>query len=91
MADVILCEDDESYQSKVTHIINLTSAQWALFWRLMVVGSVIADDLIDIYISKESCIYPSTAELWKRLSAEYIKIFDEDSHVYSKVIKGPVR
>ena len=84
MANVILKEEASSGQSKLTHVLNLNTSQWALFSRLLDVGSALADDLIEIYTKSGIFTRPSTADLWNQLCAECMGFLD-DQKIYCSV------
>lgn len=81
----------QSKKSEITFRLNLTEAQWRLFWRLLTVGCGMSDDLIDAIEGQETHVTAARAHLWQKLSQEFAaavedgeierfkKVMDEDS------------
>jgi len=51
-----------------TFSLTFTSAQWRLFWRLLNVGCMLADELLDLVEHPNHTAKPKVALLWNQLS-----------------------
>ena len=71
----------------MTISLTLTSSQWCLFWRLLTVGCMLADELLDLLTGPTPRIKPDTALLWNRLSAQLAMHLNNDE-VLSREAKG---
>ena len=61
-----------------TFSLTFTSSQWQLFWRLLNVGCMIADELLDIARYPAQTVSPDSARLWNELSAKLATAFQDD-------------
>jgi len=71
----------------MTFSLTFTSSQWCLFWRLLNVGCMLADELLDLISGPTSKAKPDTALLWNRLSEE-LAMHLEQNEVQRIVGKG---
>lgn len=62
----------------MTFSLTFTSSQWCLFWRLLNVGCVLADELLDLYNNPKQVVCPNEARLWNTLSTELAACFKKD-------------
>ena len=78
--------DDKSPNSVVfddilqtmTFSLTFTSSQWRLFWRLLNVGCMLADQLLDLSSNASKKAEPGAALLWNRLSAELAALLQKN-------------
>jgi hypothetical protein len=59
----------------MTFSITLTASQWCLFWRLLNVGSMLSDELLDSQPPPNQQA-SKTAHLWNRLSSEFAALLE---------------
>ena len=58
--------------------LTFTSSQWCLFWRLLNVGCMLSDELLDSRAYPDQIARPDTALLWNRLSTELAALLKKD-------------
>lgn len=77
----------QSKKSEITFRLDLTEAQWRLFWRLLTVGCAMSDDLIDVVEGHETSVTAARAHLWQKLSQEFSAVAQDDEiERFKKVI-----
>lgn len=63
----------------MTFSLTFTTSQWRLFWRLLNVGSMLADEALDLLENPKTSIpVPDTARLWNQLSTELADLLKRD-------------
>ena len=62
----------------MTFSLTFTSSQWCLFWRLLNVGCMLSDELLDLVESPNQIVRPDSAVLWNQLSSELAAQFKHD-------------
>ena len=62
----------------MTFSLTFTSSQWCLFWRLLNVGCMLADELLDSRENPNQTARPDTALLWNQLSTELAALLKKD-------------
>ncbi len=62
----------------MTFSLTFTSSQWRLFWRLLNVGCMLADELLDLVTNPDLTARPGTALLWNQLSSELAALLKKD-------------
>src|SRR3990167_3679748 len=62
----------------MTFSLTFTSSQWCLFWRLLNVGCVLSDELLDLFENPNQKVCPDNSVLWNQLSSEFAAQFRQD-------------
>ena len=62
----------------MTFYLIFTSSHWCLFWRLLNVGCMLADELLDLVTNPNQTARPDSALLWNQLSTELAALLKKD-------------
>ena len=62
----------------MTFSLTFTFPHWCLFWRLLNVGCMLADEVLDLAESPKKKAEPDAALLWNRLSSELAALLQKN-------------
>lgn len=54
----------------MTFHLTFTTSSWRLLWRVLTIGSVLADELLELVDNPKRLAEPTSALLWNELSAK---------------------
>ena len=69
----------------MTFSLTFTASEWCLFWRLLNVGCMLSDELLEWVSYPKRVPKPATALLWNQLSSEFAALLQAKEEVSPKV------